>query len=211
MNRKAKALEFVDEGYNISVLGRHIQVTDAMKNYAIEKISKIERFSRHIFDVKVTMDIINNFEQQVDIILKVDHIKIKSQAVSNDMYASIDMAAEKLKRQIGRYKRRLQDHQAQGVKVIDMNVNVIEPLLDELLEVNEEIEEENRRQLIEEYQPEISFRETLPLKVLTQSKALMLFDLSKDPFMIFRDEADNKVKVIYQREDEKVGIIDVEP
>ena len=44
MSRKTKAAEFVDEGYNINVIGRHIAVTDAMKQYAIEKVSKIAIF-----------------------------------------------------------------------------------------------------------------------------------------------------------------------
>jgi len=38
----------------------------------------------------------------------------------------------------------------------------------------------------------------------------MKMELSGDAFMIFRSEEDNKVKVIYRREDEDFGIIEVE-
>ena len=41
MSRKEKALQFADEGYNIQITGRHVKITDAMKNYALEK-SRIE-------------------------------------------------------------------------------------------------------------------------------------------------------------------------
>ena len=44
MSRKSKALEFAAEAYDISVTGRNVQVTDSMKDYVIEKISKIEGY-----------------------------------------------------------------------------------------------------------------------------------------------------------------------
>ena len=174
MSRKSKALEFVNEGYNMSVTGRHVQITDAMKDYAMEKISKIERFSQRIIDVLITMDI-QKLEHRVDIVLKVDHIKIKSSAASSDMYVSIDQAVNKIKEQLLRYKARLHDHQAKGVKVIDMNVNVFRrPAEDDLADVNEDIEEENRRRLYESYLPhQIVDRETMPLKFLTYEEAIM--------------------------------------
>lgn len=59
MNRKEKALEFVNEGYNIQVTGRHVEVTDSMKDYAMEKLSKLDRFSDQIIDVNVIMEIQN--------------------------------------------------------------------------------------------------------------------------------------------------------
>ena len=45
MNRKAKLLAEELKGYNVAVTGRHVQVTEAMKDYALEKVAKIERFS----------------------------------------------------------------------------------------------------------------------------------------------------------------------
>ena len=35
---KAKALEFVDKGYDITVTGRNVLITDPMKDYAMEKL-----------------------------------------------------------------------------------------------------------------------------------------------------------------------------
>src|ERR1700733_14649795 len=110
MSRKSKAAEFVLEGWDIQITGRNVLVTDAMKNYAMEKISKIERFNNNrILEVSVIMDI-QRFEHRVDIVLKVDNLKMKSQGVSNDMYASVDMAVDKLMEQLRRYKSRVQDY-----------------------------------------------------------------------------------------------------
>jgi len=211
MSRKSKAAELSNEGYNISVVGRNVMVTDSMKDYAIEKVSKIEKFSHRIIDVIVTMDI-QKLVHRVDIVISVDHIKIKSQATSDDMYASIDKATDKIERQLLRYKTKIQDHHAKGLNVIDMQVNVIKkPEEEELEDVNIEIEDESRRQLVESFQVhEVVANETRPLKMLTLDEAMMKMELSGDTFMIFKAEEDQKIKVIYRRNDENYGVIEVE-
>ena len=112
LTRKQKMAEF-DQGYNIQVTGRHVEVTDAMKSYAQEKLSKVERFGDRIIDVTVTMDI-QKLEHRVDIIMKYGHTLIKSHAATTDMYASIDQAIDKLQTQLRKYKRRLKSHHAKG-------------------------------------------------------------------------------------------------
>lgn len=210
MSRKSKIAEQF-EGYEITITGRHILVTDGMKSYAVEKIGKINRFTDRIIDVLVTMDI-QKLEHRVDISMKVDHIKIKAQARSENMYTSIDKAVAKIEAQLLKYKKRIQEHQAKGLTSVDMNVNVFrrDPLM-ELEEVNEDIEEETRRQIEDKYRPsEIVKTETRPLKILTIDEAIMKMELSGDVFMIFRNEEDNKIKVIYRRGDEAFGIIEPE-
>ena len=210
MKGKAKAAEFLDEGYKIHVTGRDVLVTEAMKNYAIEKISKIERFSSRIIDVVVTMDI-QKLDHRVDIVLKVDHIKIKSQAASTDMYASIDRAVEKIENQLRKYKSRIQEHTAKGLNVIDLKVNVLKrPEEQELLDINLDIEEENRQHLVKDYTShQIVSQETRPLKTLSIDEAVMKIELSADTFLIFRAEEDKKLKVIYRRKDNHFGIIEL--
>ncbi|MFT4554517.1 MAG: putative sigma-54 modulation protein [Chlamydiales bacterium] len=213
MSRKSKLAEkFAEDSqdYNISITGRHVHVTDGMKNYATEKVGKIERFSDRIIDVLVTMDI-QKLDHKVDIVIKVDHTKIKAQASTKDMYASIDMAVGKIENQLLKYKNKLQDHHAKGLAAVDMNVNVFSRKVDPVEEMNEEIEAENRRVVEAEYKPhEIVNSETRPLKILTYEEAIMKMELSKDHFMIFRNEEDNKIKVIYIREDGNFGIIEPE-
>ncbi|GAB4235488.1 MAG: ribosome-associated translation inhibitor RaiA [Chlamydiales bacterium] len=210
MSRKSKALEFADETYKIAVTGRNIQVTDAMKSYAIEKVSKIEKFSSRIIDVHIIMDI-QKLEHRVDIELKVDHIKITGSASSTDMYASVDSAVDKITKRLRRYKSRIQDHQARGVKSIDMRVNVFAPHRDDdIKELNDAIEKETRDRLINRYHHPVVNEETAPLKLLTLDEAIMKMELSDDPFLVYQSEEDRKLKIIYRREDGNYGVIEPE-
>jgi putative sigma-54 modulation protein len=212
MSRKSKAAEFLQEGYNISVSGRHVMVTDAMKDYAIEKVSKVERFNDRIIDVMITMDI-QKLEHRVDIVLKVNNLKIKSQASTDNMYASIDKAVDKLEAQLRRYKTKIQDHQSRGLKGFDVDVNVLRSVGDDetLLEVNDEIEDENKRRLLDKYNPhQIVKKERQPLKTLADGEAIMKMELSGDAFLIYLGEDTQRLKIIYRRSDGDFGVIEPE-
>lgn len=209
MSRKTKIAEFLDAGYQITVTGRHLQVTDAMKDYALEKISKLERLSSRIIDVNVVMDV-QKQQQRVEIIMNVNTVIIKSSAATGDMYASIDEATHKLGTQLQKYKEKLQNHHIISRKEIDMNVNVIEPREEELAEINSVIEEENLKALSNLYQShKVVSRETRPLKKLSAEEAVMHLDLSGDLFLVYLG-ADNFLKVIYRRNDGNFGIIETE-
>ncbi|NGX58838.1 MAG: Ribosome-associated factor Y [Chlamydiae bacterium] len=209
MKGKAKAVEFENEEYSIHVVGRNVAVTEAMKNYSMEKVFNLERFSNRIIDVTITMDI-QKLEHRCDIDIRVNHVKIRSHGVALDMYAAIDDAIEKVSSQIRRYKKRLTEHHAKGIAMVDMNVNVVERYKDELAEINDEIEGETQRRLLEDYCHHVVSTETCPLKTLNMEEAIMRLDLSGDLFLIYRCEEDNHLKVIYRRKDGNFGIIEPE-
>jgi putative sigma-54 modulation protein len=210
MVNKEKFAEEEALGYNISIIGRHIQVTDAMKQYAWDKLSKIERFHNHIMDVHVTMDI-QKLEHSVVIIVKFDHFKIKAQAVTTDMYVSIDQAIDRLQKQFRRWKDKIQDHSKKKLSVIDMKVNVLQRPYNEIDEYNSTIETEIKEKRSRENLPgKVIGEEQLPMKQLTTDEAIMKMELSGDHFLIYRCEEDRKIKVIYRRNDGNYGIIQPE-
>lgn len=166
MSRKSKAAEFVGEEYSLTINGRNVLVTDAMKNYVMEKLSKLDKYETRIIDIAVTMDV-QKFQHQCDIIVKLNQIKIKSSAISEDMYISIDRAVDKVQTQLRKYKQRIQDHHARPLEVIDMTVNVVRPAVEgALAEINDDIEAENLRKIDEDYRPH---------QIVKQEKGLLKF------------------------------------
>jgi len=211
MSRKSKAEQFQDNGYNITVTGRHVLVTDAMKDFAQEKISKIEKFTNRIIDVTIRMDI-QKLDHRVDIVMMVGNLKIKSSATTTDMYASIDQAVHKLEKQLLKYQDKLHEHMNKHLTVTQMKVNILRQDAEEIKEINDEIESENNHKLMDGFgEHAIVDSETRALKTLTTSEAIMKLDLSGDQFMIYRSEEDQRLKVIYRRKDGSLGVIAVEP
>jgi ribosome hibernation promoting factor len=202
---KSKFAEEDAQGYRLEIVGRNVLVTEAMKNYAKDKLAKIDRFHTHIMDVHITLDI-QKLEHVAVILLKFEHFRIKVSASSTDMYASIDKAIDRLQKQLRRWKERIQDHQQKGIPAIDLEVNVVRRPYDDLVEFNSEIVREE----IALFPPKVIAKETVPLKKLSMEDAMMKIELSGDHFLIFRSSEDQKLKVIYRREDGDYGIIEAE-
>ncbi len=211
MSRKSKAAAFANETYSVSVIGRNVTVTDSLRNYVEEKISKLERFSDRIIEAVVTMDV-QKVGYRVDVVIRLEQVKIKAHAVCDDMYAAIDKVTDRIESQFLRYKGKLHDHHARDVASIDMSVNVLHSIRDdEIIEINKEIEEEDKKRLLDKYRPhKIVSKEVLPLKTLTDGEALMKMDLSGDAFLIYRSEESRALKILYRRNDGNFGLIEPE-
>jgi putative sigma-54 modulation protein len=201
--------KFVSAGYPIQVIGRHVEITEPMKNYAIDKLKKIDRFGIRVLDVVISMDV-QKLLHTADYMLNVNNTLIKVSGRSENMYASIDQAVSKLEYKLARYMRRLREHHAKHLADIDMNVNVVQRIAP-IDDINDQIEEENLKKIEEDLHPhEVVNRETRSLKILNHDEAIMKMELSEDLFLIYRSEEDMKLKVLYRRKDGNYGIIEPE-
>jgi len=84
---------------NIAITFRHIEASEPVKNYAHEKVAKLQKFLRQPMQANVTLDM-ERIEHVVEVRISAgpDHYHGKEQ--SEDMYASIDKVVDKLERQI---------------------------------------------------------------------------------------------------------------
>ncbi len=208
MDNTKKFQEEDELGYRIDILGRNIEVTEPMRAHIWSKMSKIERFHAHIMHIQFTLEL-HRLEHSCTAVVKFDHIKIKVQANSSDMYASIDETIIKLQGLLSRYKSRIQDHHKRALSAIDMKVNVLQR--DDLEDINADIEAYTAKEKVTAFRkPKVIGVETKPLKELTTDEAMMKIELSGDQFLIFRSEEDHKLKVIYRRTDGHYGLIQPE-
>ena len=84
---------------NIAITFRHIEPSEPVKNYAHEKIAKLQKFLRQPMQTNVTLDM-ERIEHVVEVRISSGHDHYHSKEQSENMYASIDMVVDKLERQI---------------------------------------------------------------------------------------------------------------
>lgn len=90
---------------NLKLTGNHVEITDAMREYVISKISKITRHFDHVIDVSVILSV-EKLKQKAEVNVHVRGKDIFVETDSEDMYASIDSLIDKLDRQILRHKEK---------------------------------------------------------------------------------------------------------
>ena len=97
------------------ITGRHIDITDAIKEYAEEKTSKLPKYYNSINRVEVIIDGNQGGDTSVEIIAKAEHGKIfVGTEAGQDAYRCIDMAVHKLERQLRRKKSKERDDKHSG-------------------------------------------------------------------------------------------------
>ena len=172
--------------------GKHIEVTDAMRNYIEKRLSKIERHFDHILEVIVTLSVEKN-RQIVEVTLQASRALIRAEEETDDMYASIDKVADKLERQIRKYKEKYFQRPHTNVdrkELVDEGVNIEDSDSNEIAKIVK--------------------TKRFAIKPMSVEEAAMQMDLLGHNFFVFANDNTNKVNVLYKRKDGNFGLIEPE-
>jgi putative sigma-54 modulation protein len=178
----------------INIVGRHFEITDAVKKYVQDRLEKIRKHFDRVMDVNVTLNV-EKYRNIADIDINVNGVNMHCEEQTGDMYTSIDLAVDKIDRQVRRYKEKLQRRKRHAKKVIAEMPQVTY----ELLEPDAgELDEEERK---------IIKSERHMVKPMTLDEAVMQMDLNNVDFYVFTNAGTQRLNVVYRRADGNVGWI----
>ena len=198
------------QDYNLTMTCKNVEATDGLKQYLSKKLAKIEKIMPAVIDMHIKLEI-QKLEQSVLLTMKFSHFLVTAHASSTDLYASIDMAMDRLNLKLRRWKSKIQDHHNKKLNSIDVPVSVFEKRKQEVDEINDAIDEQNIMEAeMVLNAPEIVKSKLRPLKILTLQEALLKMELSDDNFLVYRSEEDQKLKVLYRRRDKSYGLLQPE-
>lgn len=130
-------------------------------------------------------------------------ISVNASAVSLETYAAFDAAAERVAKQMRRYKRRLHNHHAQAREALEAGERAKDYVL---APFDEEAETETEG----EEGPAVVAEMSTDLPSLTVSEAVMRMDLANAPVLLFRNLSHGELNLVYRRSDGNIGWIDPE-
>lgn len=90
----------------VNISGQHLEVTDTLRNYINEKLERLARHFDKITNVQVIMQV-EKLQQKIEATLHVAGGEVVANAEHEDMYAAIDLLADKLDRQLIKHKEKL--------------------------------------------------------------------------------------------------------
>ena len=96
---------------NLNLTGVHLEITPAIRAYVLAKLDRVNRHFDHVIDVNVVLSV-DKLRKKVEANVHVRGKDLHAEAVDPDMYAAIDMLADKLDRQVLKYKEKLSAHRA---------------------------------------------------------------------------------------------------
>ena len=174
----------------IKITGRNIELTEGLKAAVEDKLSKLERYFTPDTDVYVTLSV-EKERQKAEVTIPTKGNYIRSEQVSNDMYVSIDLAAEVIERQLKKYKNKFRAEQQAGAA----------SLRTDFLDKDYEDEEDDIK---------IVRTKKFDIKPMYAEDACIQMELLGHDFFVFCNAETDEVNVVYKRKGNTYGLIEPE-
>ncbi len=184
----------------IKVSGKQIDIGDALKVHVEETLTEevAKYFDRPVNSVVTFSRNGHGYKCDASTHLSTG-LTVQAAAQANDVYAAFDQCAERIAKQLRRYKRRLKDHhQARQNPVEAMNA----------LSYVIAGEGEDPAEEPESLEPVIVAELTHEIKSLSVGEAVMQMEFAHAPFVMFRHEKTGRVNLVFRRDDGNIGWID---
>jgi putative sigma-54 modulation protein len=176
---------------DMTVTGRHVDITPAIREYAEKKLDHIEIDFPRILSAHYILEV-DKFRHIAELVLQCgNHITIEAREVSEDLYASIDRVVDKVARQMLKYKAKIQRHRPR--KAVAFSV-------DEQVMTHDLHEEDGTTQIVH--------TEKFAIKPMFVDEAVLQLELSDRQFLVFLNAETEKVNVMYRRKKGDFGLIE---
>jgi putative sigma-54 modulation protein len=175
------------------VKGRNLEVSDAIRSYAEQKLAKLER---QLNDPRVELELA--IERNPSI--AANHVAeatiwtrgpvLRAREASSDMRASIDQLVEKLERQVTRYRTQGRTRRRKAARAANESAEEVMPVV------------------ADEEEPLIVKTKQFTVNPMTPEEAVLQLELIGHDFFVFRSADSGEMNVVYRRRDGDYGLIE---
>ncbi|HEX5469623.1 MAG TPA: ribosome-associated translation inhibitor RaiA [Gaiellaceae bacterium] len=173
----------------LQVKGKNVDVTDSLKDYALQKLGKLDKHLNDAARLELELQIEKNpsiSENQVaEATIWTKGPVLRARESSTDMKASIDQLVDKLERQARRYREKRRRGSARNSHPV-----------------------EGRPVVPDEDSPLIVKTKQFPVKPMSPEEAVLQLELVGHDFFVFQNAETIEVNVVYRRRDGNYGLIE---
>ncbi len=186
----------------VNITFRQLAPTEALKDYVEQRLSRLSKYVKRPMEAHVVLSV-EKFRHTADIALSADGIIIVGEIWTEDMYSAIDIAIDKIERQLKKYKEKIRRHKpTSGEQYIQQKAEI---------KAREEIEEvEEVEESVEEEAYSVIKSQRIAAKPMSIEEAAMQLDLEAREFLVFTNARTRDVNVIYRRTDGDLGLFEPE-
>jgi putative sigma-54 modulation protein len=173
----------------VNVIGKNMEITEALKNIIEKKISKFDRYFNPDVEAKTTLSVQKN-RHTIEITIPFNGVILRAEEQNDDMYASLDLAVDKLERQIRKHKTKL-EKRVHG-----------DSLKFQGIPKYENTEEDDDIKIVR--------TKKFAFKPMSAEEAVLQMELVGHSFFVYMNDDTSEVNVVYKRKDGNYGLIESE-
>jgi len=175
----------------VSVTFRQIEPTAALKDYAIKKVSKLKKYLDGSPEANIVLGI-EKFRHIADITLHFNRLVIKGKEETADMYSAIDLALEKIEKQVKRLREKPRSQKAQDtIKTLGMRLNILAPATSE-----------------ESESPRVVRSQPVEARPMDVDEAILQLQSGNQEVFVFMNVATEALSILYRRRDGNFGLLE---
>lgn len=181
------------------IQGKNIEITDAIREYVHQKIEKaVNHFQNLTTEVDVHLSVAKNPrinpKQTAEVTIYANGAVVRAEESSENLYASIDLVANKIARQLRKYKEKLNDKRHAPVRTTEVLPQLT---VDPAVIPNREAE----------LPEEVVRAKYFAMPPMTVREALEQLELVDHDFYMFRNAETGEINVIYERNHGGFGLL----
>jgi putative sigma-54 modulation protein len=178
----------------VNITFRHLEPTDALKAHVRDRVEHVKRYIDRPSEAHAVLHV-ENLDHHAEITVKAGRFLLRGTGRSQDMYASIDAAADRIERQLKKHKEKLYNHKTNGHSTEWKPVEVRHDVLDIL----EHPDRPSHR---------VVKSTKFQAKPMTIDEAILQLELLDASFYVFQNAVDTSINVVYRRDDGSFGLIE---
>lgn len=189
----------------VTITARRMDLTDALREYAEQKVRRITKYLDNIIEAQVILTV-EKYRHIAEVTIQANGIKINGEEETDDMYSAIDKVMDKIERQLRKHKGRVGNRkQRTPTKTLGKS----EELYNQELFPPETIDADD---IIAEQVNDIASRifpiNSFALKPMSPEEAAMQLEIKDDQFILFRNSSSEQINLIYRRKDGNFGLLE---
>ena len=170
-----------------SVTFKNIDPSEHLKSYVSDKLDRFDKYLDNPAEANVVLTV-EKFRHIAEINIAGDKLTIIGSEQTNDMYAAIDMALDKLEKQIKKSKQKIRERRSASKNRNRSKLEETDILPDE------------------DAERQIKIR-NIEYKPMDIEEAVLQMDLIEDNFLVFTNARSDHINVLYRRKDGHFGLI----
>ena len=182
----------------LNISGKNMDTGAAFQEHAEAALSgAVSKYFDNAISANITlMKSAIGFETHVRVTLT-RRIEMEANGKASDAHASLDEAVEHIEKRLRRYKRRLKNHRVDNGDVIEATLTTFESAATQDNELPEEASA-----------PPVLAEMDYQIHLMTVEEAVMIFELSGQPAMMFRNKSHDGLNMLHRRDDGSIGWVD---
>ncbi len=180
----------------VSVTFRHIDSSDPLKEYAVDKTERIGKYLSEPVEVHWVLSV-EKIRHTAAATVTANGLRIKAQEETTDLYSAIDGVLDKLENQVRKHKEKLKDHHKQenaGAQAQAM--------------ATQEGASDEEDSTLEAGPSRVVTTRNVFIKPMSVEEATMQMEVADNDFLVFTNSSTNSVNVLYSRKDGNYGLIE---